>query len=482
MTLDQLQLRRALAELPGVAAQQSLHAPDLSTVHLPRLHPKALRPDVDVVVGMRGAGKSLWTAVLADKDSRESAVARGGLEALRGVDVRVGFGLAADNNNFPSTDLIGRLLADGANYIDIWWAVVLHHALDVAGLSHPEGPWAERVAYWAQDVARREADLTAADDSIAGRKGRLLVLLDALDRVAHNWPDVQALTRAALTVTLALRSRKALNIKLFLRPDLYEDPAVWTFADSSKLRQSKIELEWQVGDLYALLWARLANHPTVGDMVASWLQHTVAQQITRVGDTWIVSPLNDATTVRELIHSIASPFNGTSSKRGYIESWIPLHLADAQGRISPRTWLLAFHAAAEETDRQRPSFHLALHYDGIQHGVVRASATRRDEIAEDHPWVKSLLEAARDLQVPCTPEELMSRWDRELLLALEGTDRLPPRRFAIDPVRRNTKGALIDDLVDLGVLYRTEDKRINIPDIFRVAFGIRRKGGVKPPR
>ena len=60
--------------------------------------------------------------------------------------------------------------------------------------------------------------------------------------------------------------------------------------------------------------------------------------------------------------------------------------------------------------------------------------------------------------------------------------KLPPRRFTNDPFRMGKPEALIDDLVELAVLYRTKDGRLNIPDIFRVGFGIRRKGGVKPPR
>ncbi len=60
--------------------------------------------------------------------------------------------------------------------------------------------------------------------------------------------------------------------------------------------------------------------------------------------------------------------------------------------------------------------------------------------------------------------------------------KLPPRRFTNDPFRKGSPEALIDDLVELAVLYRTKDGRLNMPDIFRVGFGIRRKGGVKPPR
>ena len=60
--------------------------------------------------------------------------------------------------------------------------------------------------------------------------------------------------------------------------------------------------------------------------------------------------------------------------------------------------------------------------------------------------------------------------------------RLPPRRFSSDPIRAGRPEALVDDLIDLAVLYRTEDGRLNMPDIFRVGAKIKRKGGVRPPQ
>lgn len=39
-----------------------------------------------------------------------------------------------------------------------------------------------------------------------------------------------------------------------------------------------------------------------------------------------------------------------------------------------------------------------------------------------------------------------------------------------------------EDLEALGVFQRMHDGRVNIPDIFRVSYGLRRKGGVKPVR
>ncbi|MCP4654778.1 MAG: hypothetical protein GY856_05095 [bacterium] len=41
---------------------------------------------------------------------------------------------------------------------------------------------------------------------------------------------------------------------------------------------------------------------------------------------------------------------------------------------------------------------------------------------------------------------------------------------------------LRDDLLDLGLLKRMHDGRINMPEVYRLAFGLGRRGGVKPIR
>jgi hypothetical protein len=136
------------------------------------------------------------------------------------------------------------------------------------------------------------------------------------------------------------------------------------------------------------------------------------------------------------------------------------------------------------TAERYPDHSLPLHYTAIQDGVVAASEIRVLEITEDYPWVKPLLEAARGLVVPCTPRELTQTWTPDCLqeAAAASVLKLPPKRYTTDPFRGGRVDALVDDLVELAVLYRTENGRLNMPDIFRVGFGIKRKGGVKPPR
>ena len=55
-----------------------------------------------------------------------------------------------------------------------------------------------------------------------------------------------------------MRSYRSLRLKLFLRPEQLDDPAVG-FTILSKLKAGKIDLSWDSVDLYGLFFTRLAN-------------------------------------------------------------------------------------------------------------------------------------------------------------------------------------------------------------------------------
>lgn len=54
--------------------------------------------------------------------------------------------------------------------------------------------------------------------------------------------------------------------------------------------------------------------------------------------------------------------------------------------------------------------------------------------------------------------------------------RLPPRHVEQGP------DGVRADLESLGVFMRLHDGRVNIPDVFRVGYGLGRRGGVRPIR
>ena len=173
---------------------------------------------------------------------------------------------------------------------------------------------------------------------------------------------------------------------------------------------------------------------------------------------------------------------GRGPKRGFPYTWIPNHLGDTVGRVSPRSFLAALRAAADDTASRYPDCQYALHYDGIKHGVQRASSIRVAEIREDYPWMDRVLTPLEGVVVPCGFDEIEDRWrssgvlDRLTEDVTQNEVKLPPSRIEEGPdgVRR--------DLESLGVFQRMRDGRVNIPDVFRVGYGLGRKGGVKPIR
>lgn len=487
LQFDPVQAREAIAALPELAAQENLTPPDFARLYVPAQHFKALHLDATVVVGMRGAGKSWWTAVLASDRHREFVSAQVDGSSLSRVTARVGFGLDDTETDFPRPEALNAFVADGADPVDIWQLVVLRHALKATSkhVPFPEKNWKQAIQWLVAERDTANTLLGDCDAQLAAEKRVLLVVFDAFDRLASGWDDVRALSSGAMKVALRLRSRQALRAKFFIRPDLDEDERIWEFADSSKLRQAKVDLAWTSADLYALVFMHLGNTPAFGERFRADLANASLLRWRETHGVFVPrAEFANEKWQATVMETLADRNMGGGPKRGYTYSWVPLHLADAKGRISPRSYLLAFKKAAEDTAQNRPTHRLALHFSSIQQGVVKASQVRVDEIGEDYPWVRPLLEAARGSVVPMSVSEIAGRWSTDALSEMTKATslKLPPRRFTNDSFRRESPEALIDDLVDLGVFYRTRDNRLNVPDIFRVGFGIRRKGGVKPPR
>lgn len=483
---DALAIRDALSRIEDTS-QESLAPPPRSTMYIPPGHAKALSLSSSVVIGLRGTGKSYWTAVLNSKVHREQVARAGRLPELSRTEVSVGFALDPSSQDFPSTPVLSRLNQAGVDPDDVWHAIVLHHAQKATNrtFTHPVD-WEASVRHFAANRESGLAELAECDRDLESSGRILLVLFDALDRIGSDWTEVRQYLRSLLKFCLQCRSRRAIRLKIFLRPDMEEDEEVWNFVDSSKLRANRVELSWRAMDLFGLLLLYLANNDFAGESFRTEISRVTDIEWAEVDGMYQLPRQLGANEqpARAMIEAITGPLMGTSAKRGYVYTWVPTHLADAKGRLSPRSFLLAFREAAEWTEQHESDTVKALDYKGIQQGVTKASEIRVGEISEDYPWVRPLLEAARGLTVPCQISDLTAYWKRDRMAQFRQaiSAKLPPRRYGTDPLRKTTTDALIEDLVELAVLYRTEDDRLNMPDIFRVGFGIRRMGGVRPPK
>jgi hypothetical protein len=243
------------------------------------------------------------------------------------------------------------------------------------------------------------------------------------------------------------------------------------------LLSAKIELDWYFYDLHGLLWHLLSNAPGEGGVVLRNLyRESLGRDPVQVEDYWVITDnaKRDEAKQRSLFEKLAGPWMGRDKRRGIPYIWSVGHLADGKGRTSPRSFLAAIRKAAEDSAARGGDY--PLHYESIKRGVQKASSIRIDEMAEDYPWVRDLCEPLQNLNVPVEFADIQDRWDRRYPLGPNSitSKRLPPQDQGQGWI------GIQKELIRLGVFTEMRDSRINMPDLYRVGFGLGRRGGVTP--
>jgi hypothetical protein len=464
---------RELISIAIPAPDSDTEAPSLSQLFTPSTHRDALDPDVTLVLGGRGVGKTVWFQSLQQADHRALAADQYKLPRLRNVKVGAGYGTHLDASRYPGPGALKGLLSDFEPEL-IWQAVCLH-ALGWAG-SLSMTTWAERVAVLESNPALFEENLGEIDRQASGGAGHL-ILFDALDRMSRSASDTERLVGGLFRVVLDLRTRtRSIRAKVFARPDLAEDQS--RFADASKLLANSTELTWTDTNLYGLLFTLLGN---AGSSAAERFRSETGDGWREVApDAWRDSNVvGDRAIQQRVFTAIAGPYMGTNHRRGRTYPWLPSHLADGRGQASPRSFLAAIRAGSEDTRDRRADHNFALHFESIKTGVQRASRIRVAEISEDMPWVAEALKALEPLAVPANEEDIQLKWKNDLPPgALAEPISIADEDVRMGPRNPEDPRALIADLEKLGVMTRRADGRLDVPDVYRVAFGLGRKGGI----
>lgn len=452
--------------------------PDLRYTYVPASHAKALHPDSMLVVGIRGAGKSFWWAALQREDHRSLiASASPKTHIDRNMVVSQGFGEKSSPAHYPGKDVLIALLGTCEARL-IWRSIIAFHVLSQVMSNSPLSKlptWKKRVAWVGEHPEETERMLYDADAELVSSKTYHLILFDALDRCADDWPSMFKLVKGMLQVLLEFRSYSRIRPKAFVRPDHLEDPSVADFPDASKVLTQQVELTWPRHELYGLLWQYLANEPKNGQLFRDHCQ----VEFERQGAVWIIPEQLriDEDIQRRVFHAITGEWMGRDRRRGFPCTWLPNHLGDARRQVSPRSFLAALRYAAK--DSPRPGYEYALHYESIKKGVQAASEIRVREMKEDYPWVEILMKPLSGLTVPCSFKEIDARWRQKQVLEqlhqkIKGADvKLPPSH--LDAGAQGVR----EDLENLGLFERMSDGRVNLPDVYRVGYGMGRRGGVK---
>jgi hypothetical protein len=473
-------LREALEQALPQETSHYGEAPRPEHLYVPRRHEQALSPDHSLVVGIRGAGKSVWWAALQSPRHRDvvaAALARPVLADLAAVSA--GFGETPRYEDYPGHTILRKLLAGGIEPADIWRSVLAWHTWGRRTAAPFENweAWIARLAAQPEQAARAFQEY---DGELATQNRKHLILFDALDLTARRWDELRRLLRGLLEVLLEFRRFRAIRAKAFIRPDMLDDPAVTSFPDASKVTAGKVELRWSRADLYGLLFhlvaqAQEGNHFREGCEAlgsGSWAQVQGIWQVPR-------RLREEEDLQRPIFHALAGEWMGRGRKRAFPYTWLPGHLADAAGQVSPRSFLAALRAAVEHP--RSDGWDHTLHWDGIKRGVQEASKIRVDEVRENFPWIPILMTPLRGLVIPCDFSAISARWqDARVLDQLEqqaqAQESLPPKHLP------DGLEGLRTDLLELALFSLQPDGRINMPDVYRVGFGLGRRGGVKPIR
>jgi hypothetical protein len=464
------------------SVQPTLGSPPAFT-YVPLTHARALDPEATLVEGIRGSGKSFWWSLLVSEKHRKFVKENFPETRLpANLQIAQGFGNGLSISQAPDLETLVHLVQHYKPR-SIWRAVVAQHAV-FDGEFIACNSWSERVAWVQKNPETFAKYLEAADKRLAESSKMLLVLFDALDRLADNWDDTRQLAKGLLQVALEMRSTRHIRCKVYIRPDILQDENITSFPDYSKLLAGKASLEWRRADLYALLYQCLGNS-SGQDEFRKLLRKNKNGTAKSIGTWRIPDELRvDEDYQEEVFEQLAGKAMGNSTKRGKPYTWLVNHLQDGFNQVSPRSFLAALKAAS--SDAVHLNEDLPIDYRGIQLGVQKASQIRVQEISEDYAWVRFVMEPLiSKLTVPCTVKDIDAIWKNEK--TLQGLEKkikksestvakLPPQHLA------NGTAGVMTDLEDLGMIQQLDGKRVQMPDVYRVAFGLGRRGGVKPLR
>lgn len=481
------EIRRAIASIPADVSNDAVGAnvAKLEDIFAPETHSVALDPGTPIILGARGSGKSFWSSVLGQADARTDVAKAYPRLGLSKVDVQFGYtgvggpdGVSADHiDDLVSTDTpIEEAKA-------FWWSTILNAAARQYSPENNKRTKPKDFFSIARDWEKREEVLDEYEQQLRTQDKTLLIVYDALDTVARTWPRRRHLTEALLEVVWAMRAYRHIRLKLFLRPDQIEDDAL-RFVELPKLRTGAIRLKWETEDLYGLLYARLAL--TQDEACRNAFRVLLKNNNINLPDReailtrrWpLVSHQDDQKVVMD---ALAGPFMGEGNyafKKGSTYNWPITHLADAFSEVTPRSFLGMMIAAAQHGSAPE---NRVITPEGIRHGLRAASKTRVDQLQQEFPWIKGVLAPLSGLLLPQPEDNVIEVWKKaktikQLKIDAENQNYLPPF-----PSKNNSgERDLYIALQRIGVMWRRNDDRIDMPDLFRVAAKLLKKGSITP--
>ena len=447
-------------------------------------HLRLLDPDVVLVVGPRGSGKTVIARVLTDAalfDAVKHYAPAVRLPVGRAEWLRV---YPAGSKSFEGVGLRTFMTAagDGTEALRELWFAYLVRALndhlddqgrtDVAPLLAPAAADINAIYRAFRALGTKPVVVLDRLDEQLEQQGRyLFATYDELDTLGNgDWKLVEAGVRGLVALWAAYARRwRRIRAKLFLRTDLYERHARAGGADLAKLAAGRVELVWSDRDLYGQLLKGMANVDTA-----------LVDYVQRVkGVTWNIDQslgripkLRTWQDARPVVERMVGVYMGANQKKGLVYRWLLDHVRDGLGRGYPRPFVRLMEEAArlELQDFGTLRSPRLLEPASLRRALDRVSDGHVTDSKDEWPWLEAIKGKLRgDPLVPYAEKEAI-----KLLEGLSGAkDGTPP------PFEGRE---LLDYLLELGIFRRRPDDRIDAPDLFLSGLGLKRKGGVRRGR
>lgn len=478
-------IRNILSTLPSDHDASGSYKPTVEEIFAPAQHANALDPNTSIVVGARGTGKSFWAGVLSQAQTRKAASIAYPNLGLEHLIVTTGY------DGFTSPRIIETLVPKGEEsvYAYFFWQAAIIKSIEDS-LPKPDGtiPAPQHLS----SIMKKYSDpeviedyFTDLDKSLVLKNQTLLVTFDALDKLSKDWGRATLLLDALFEVVWSLRAKKCIKAKVFIRPEQLNDESL-SFVEIPKLRSSRVELEWSQTELYGLLFTRLArdaNHLDFHELCLNMgMPYNPASLDLRY---WPL--ISKRESQKEMMTKLAGPYMGKNFKKGGTYDWPYKHLADANGKVTPRSFIKLFVEAAKVGSH---SIEKTLTPEGIRHGLREASKVRVDQLGVEYQWVKRALAPLAGLRVPCKTDDMFERWEESKTIEVIMKAANDPAHGFLPPFPPSELNgdfmsqalALAVAMEKIGLIEYRIDGRMDIPDLFRVAALMLKKGGTTPIR
>lgn len=480
---DRRRLLQALQNIGGAGRAEGEARERIGPGYFPvSEHLRLLDPEVVLVVGPRGSGKTEIARVLSDAKLAEAIARHAPAVRLPSGQSEWVAAYPCGSATFDPKGLKAYVEQEKGttdSLRDLWFAYLTRLAADRCEAGDKEKlqavaslPGADIGAIMGEFRKLGSAPVVALDrlDARLDREGHFLfVTYDELDVLGGgDWSLVEAGVRGLVAFWAAYARRwQRIRAKIFLRTDLYDRHAKAGGADLAKLAAGRVELVWNERDLYGLLLKRLANvDAELGRYVrevkgVDWSDDPALGAVPRLGK-W-----QDA---RPVVERMVGAYMGANQKKGLVYRWLIDHVRDGLGRALPRPFVRLFEEAARQELQTLGTVRSPrlLTPTSLRRALDRVSNDHVSQSRDEWPWLDAVKDAiARSPLVPWDSEREVTR-----LLEECGSSGRGPR-----PPFEGRE--LLEYLVEVGILRRRPDGRVDAPDLFLFGLGLRRKGGVR---